>query len=156
MPAHEYTLSYNIVMIINKLARREYQIGETWMAGLVLTGAEVKSIRGGRGSLRDGYVKMINGELYLVGVDIPQYGHFSGQNYDAKRSRKLLLTGKELLKIQQRLEGKNVTLVPLQIFFKGRWVKCEIALGKGKKEWEKREDIKKRDNEREMARAMKN
>lgn len=143
-------------MIINKLASREYQVGESWIAGVVLTGAEVKSLRGGRGSLREGFVKMINGELYLVGVDIPQYGHFSGQNYDAKRSRKLLLNAKELLKIKQKLEGKNVAIIPLKLFFKGRWAKCEIALGKGKKEWEKREDIKKRDTDREMARAMKN
>lgn len=143
-------------MIINKLAKREYGITDTWVAGVVLTGAEVKSLRGERGSLREAYVKLIGGELFLVGADIPMYGHFSGQNYDAKRSRKLLLKTSEIGKIVQKIEGKNLTLVPLRLFFKGRWVKCEIGLGKGKKEWEKRADIKKRDVEREMARALKN
>ncbi|KKU44296.1 MAG: SsrA-binding protein [Microgenomates group bacterium GW2011_GWA1_46_7] len=143
-------------MIINKLAKREYAITDTYVAGVVLTGAEVRSLRGGRGSLRDGYVKLINGELYLVGADLPQYSHYSGKEYDAKRSRKLLMKAKEILKIQQQIEGKPLTLVPLRLFFQGRWVKCEIGIGKGKKEWEKREDIKKRDVDREMAKAMKN
>jgi SsrA-binding protein len=143
-------------MIVNKLAKREYQISETWVAGVVLTGAEVKTLRGGRGSLRDAYAKLIGSELFLVGADIPQYSHFAGQVYDPKRSRKLLLKSSELFKIQQRIEGKSLTLVPLRLFFKGRWVKCEIGLGKGKREWEKREDIKRRDVSREMARAIRN
>ncbi len=142
-------------MIVNKLAKRDYSITDTWVAGMVLSGAEVKSLRGERGSLREAYVKLIGGELYLVGADIPMYGHFSGQTYDAKRSRKLLLKASELGKIVQKTEGKNLTLVPIKLFFKGRWAKCEIGLGKGKKEWEKRADIKKRDVEREMASAVK-
>ncbi len=149
-------MSYNILMIINKLARRDYDITDTWLAGVVLTGAEVKSLRGERGSVREAYVKLIGGELFLVGADIPMYGHYSGQTYDAKRSRKLLLKANEIGKIAQKIEGKNLTLVPMRLFFKGRWAKCEIGLGKGKKEWEKRADIKKRDVEREMAKAMKN
>lgn len=143
-------------MIVNKLAKREYAITDTWVAGVVLTGAEVKSLRGERGSLRDAYVKLIGSELYLVGADIPKYGHFSGQSYDAKRSRKLLLKLNEIQKILQKTEGKNLSLIPLKLFLKGRWIKCEIGLGKGKKEWEKREDIKKRDVAREMAKALKN
>lgn len=143
-------------MIINKLAKREYTISDTWTAGLVLTGAEVKSLRGDRGSIKDAFVKVISGELYLVGADIPQYGHFSGQNYDPKRSRKLLLKESEINKIIQKIEGKGLALVPLRLFFKNRWVKCEIGIGKGKKEWEKREDIKKRDINREIAKALKN
>lgn len=143
-------------MILNKLAKRDYTIGDTWVAGVVLLGSEVKSLRGERGSLRDAYVKIIGGELFLVGADIPKYGHFSGQEYDAKRSRKLLLKENEIAKIMQKIEGKSLTIVPLKLFFKGRWVKCEIGIGKGKREWEKREDIKKRDTEREMAKAMKN
>ncbi len=131
-------------MIINKLARRDYDITDTWVAGVVLTGAEVKSLRGERGSVREAYVKLIGGELFLVGADIPMYGHYSGQTYDAKRSRKLLLKAHEIGKIVQKIEGKNLTLVPMRLFFKGRWAKCEIGLGKGKKEWEKRADIKKR------------
>lgn len=143
-------------MIINKLAHREYQITDTYVAGVALTGAEVKSLREERGSLRDGYAKIIKGELFLVGADIPQYSHYSGREYDAKRSRKLLMKSSELLKIQKQIEGKPLTLIPLKLFFKGRWAKCEIGVGKGKREWEKREDIKKRDTNREMAKAMRN
>lgn len=143
-------------MIVNKFARREYQIGDTWVAGVALLGAEVKTLREDRGSLRDAYVKLINGELFLVGADLPQYSHYSGKEYDAKRSRKLLMKASEILKIQKQIEGKSLTLVPLKLYFKGRWVKCEIGVGKGKREWEKREDIKKRDTDREMAKAIRN
>lgn len=143
-------------MIINKLARREYQIGDTWVAGVALIGAEVKTLREARGSLRDAYVKLITGELYLVGADIPQYSHYSGKAYDAKRTRKLLMKASEILKIQKQIEGKPLTLVPLKLYFKGRWAKCELGVGKGKREWEKREDIKKRDTDREMAKAVRN
>lgn len=141
-------------MIVNKMAKREYTVSDTWVAGVVLTGAEVKTLRGGRGSLRDAYAKMIGNELFLVNADIPQYSHFAGQVYDPKRSRKLLVKSSELFKIKQKIEGKNLTLVPLRLFFKGRWAKCEIGIGKGKREWEKREDIKRRDVNREMAKAM--
>lgn len=143
-------------MIVNKWAKREYTISDTYVAGVVLTGAEVKSLREDRGSLREGYAKIINGELYLVGADIPKYSHYSGMEYDSKRSRKLLLKTSEIMKILKQVEGKNLTLVPLRLFFKGRWVKCEIGIGKGKKEWEKREDIKKRDIKRDLAKAVKN
>lgn len=143
-------------MIVNKWAKSEYAISDTYVAGVVLTGAEVKSLREGRGSLREGYAKIINNELFLVGVDIPKYSHYSGKEYDPKRSRKLLLKESEILKILKQVEGKSLTLVPLKLFFKGRWVKCEIGIGKGKREWEKRADLKKRDTEREMAKAMKN
>jgi SsrA-binding protein len=141
-------------MIVNKMARREYQISDTYVAGVMLTGAEVKTLREDRGSLRDAYAKIIGGELFLVGADLPQYSHYSGKEYDAKRSRKLLMKTRELFKIQQQIEGKALTLIPLKIFFKGRWAKCEIGVGKGKREWEKREDIKRRDVNREMAKAM--
>lgn len=143
-------------MIVNKWAKSEYAISDTYVAGVVLTGAEVKSLREGRGSLREGYAKIINNELFLVGVDIPKYSHYSGKEYDPKRSRKLLLKESEILKILKQVEGKSLTLVPLKLFFKGRWAKCEIGIGKGKREWEKRADLKKRDTEREMAKAMKN
>lgn len=141
-------------MIINKNARREYIIADTMVAGVVLSGAEVKTLRLGRGSLRDAYAKFIGGELFLVGADIPKYTNYSGKEYDSKRSRKLLISKSELLKLQKKMEGKPLTLVPMKLFFKGRWVKCELGVGKGKKEWEKREDIKKRDVEREMARTL--
>src|SRR3989339_329414 len=138
-------------MIVNKFAKREYAITDTLVAGVMLSGAEVKSLREGRGSLRDAFAKLVNGELFLVGADIPKYSHFSGREYDAKRSRKLLLKSGEILRLSKKIEGKALTIVPLKLFFKGRWAKCEIGVGRGKKEWEKREDIKKRDQEREMA-----
>jgi len=143
-------------MIVNKFAKREYAITDTLVAGVMLSGAEVKSLREGRGSLRDAFAKLVNGELFLVGADIPKYSHFSGREYDAKRSRKLLLKSSEILRLSKKIEGKALTIVPLKLFFKGRWAKCEIGVGRGKKEWEKREDIKKRDQEREMAKAIKN
>lgn len=142
-------------MIINKNARREYAIADTVVAGVVLSGAEVKTLRAGRGSLRDAHAKLVNGELYLLGADIPQYSHYSGKEYDAKRTRKLLLNKSEIVRLVKKIEGKPLTLVPLRLFFQGRWVKCEVGVARGKKEYEKREDIKKRDAEREIARAMK-
>ncbi len=143
-------------MIVNKWAKSEYRISDTWVAGVMLTGAEVKSLREGRGSLREGYAKMVNHELYLLGADIPKYSHYSGKEYDSKRSRKLLLKASEILKIQKQIEGKNLTLVPLRLFFKGRWAKCEIGIGRGKREWEKRADLKARDIKRDLAKAVKN
>ena len=143
-------------MIVNKWAKSEYAISDTYVAGVVLTGAEVKSLREERGSLREGYAKLINGELFLVGADIPKYSHYSGKEYDPKRSRKLLLKVSEIAKIQKQIEGKNMTLIPLKLFFKGRWAKCEIGVGKGKREWEKRADLKKRDIDRNLAKAIKN
>lgn len=143
-------------MIVNKWAKSEYAITDTYVAGVVLTGAEVKSLREERGSLREGYAKLINGELFLVGADIPKYSHYSGKEYDPKRSRKLLLKVSEIAKIQKQIEGKNMTLIPLKLFFKGRWAKCEIGVGKGKREWEKRADLKKRDIDRNLAKAIKN
>lgn len=143
-------------MIVNKWAKSEYAISDTYVAGVALTGAEVKSLREERGSLREGYAKVINGELFLVGADIPKYSHYSGKEYDPKRSRKLLLKVSEIVKIQKQIEGKNMTLIPLKLFFKGRWAKCEIGVGKGKREWEKRADLKKRDIDRNLAKAIKN
>ncbi len=143
-------------MIINKWARREYAITDTYVAGVALTGAEVKSLREERGSLREGYAKIINGELFLVGADIPRYSHYSGREYDSKRTRKLLLKQSEILKILKQIEGKALTLVPLKLFFNGRWAKCEVGIGKGKREWEKRADLKNRDIDRNLAKAVKN
>lgn len=143
-------------MILNKWARSEYSISDTYVAGVALTGAEVKSLREGRGSLREGYAKIINGELFLVGADIPKYSHYSGREYDSRRTRKLLLKMSEIGKILQKVEGKSLSLVPMKLFFKGRWAKCEIGIGKGKKEWEKRADLKARDIKRDLAKAVKN
>src|SRR3990167_5066780 len=103
-------------MIVNKWAKSEYSIADTYVAGVALTGAEVKSLREGRGSLRGGYAKIINNELFLVGADIPKYSHYSGREYDSKRTRKLLLKINEIGKILKQVEGRSLTLVPMKLF----------------------------------------
>jgi SsrA-binding protein len=142
-------------MIVNKEARRDYEIDDTFVAGLMLTGAEVKSMREGRGSMKGAHAKIVGSEVFVLGVDLPKYSHYSGVEYDSKRTRKLLLKRKEIEKLILKMEGKNLTLVPLRLFFSGRWAKVELGIGKGKKEWEKRATIKKRDIEREISSAMK-
>lgn len=142
-------------MIVNKQARRDYEISDSVTAGVVLSGQEVKTLRLGRGSLRGSHAKFLSGELYLIGADIPRYSHSSSKEYDPKRSRKLLLNKREVLSIVKKMEAKNLVMVPLKMFFKGRWVKVEIGLGRGKKEYEKKEAKKKKDIEREVEREMK-
>jgi SsrA-binding protein len=142
-------------MIENKEARRDYEISDTLTAGLALTGAEVKSLREGRGNMKGSHARIIGSEVMLLGVDIPKYTHYSGVEYDSKRTRKLLLKKSEIKRLTTKMEGKAVTLIPLKLFFGGRWAKVQIGIGRGRKEYEKREVIKKRDVEREMASAMK-
>lgn len=142
-------------MIINKKARRDYEISDTVVAGLVLSGQEVKSLRQGRGSLRDSHAKFMSGELYLIGADIPRYSHSSSNEYDPKRSRKLLLNKREIENVLRKIEAKNLSLIPTKMFFKGRWVKVELGLGRGKREYEKREAKKRKDLDREAERELK-
>ena len=142
-------------MIINKKAKRDYHLYDTLTAGLVLQGQEVKSLRLGRGSLKDAYVKIMDGEAWLINANIPKYSHSSDHSYDPKRRRKLLLTKKELLSLQTKMKTKNLTLIPLKLFFHRRWLKLEIALAKGKKEYQKKEAKKRRDLDRETARTLK-
>lgn len=142
-------------MIVNKEAKRDYEISDTVVAGLILTGAEVKSLREGRGNMKGSHARLIGNEVVLLGVDLPKYSHYSGIEYDSKRTRKLLLKKSEIKRLLSKMEGKALTLIPLRIFFGGRWAKVEIGIGRGRKEFEKREVIKKRDVEREMASAMK-
>jgi len=142
-------------MILNKEAKRDYDIQSTYTAGVMLTGAEVKSLREGRGNMKGSHAKVLGTEVFLLGVDIPKYTHYSGKEYDSKRTRKLLLKRTEIDKIIQKMEGKALALIPLRLYLKGHWVKVELGLGRGKKEYEKRADIKKRDIQREVARDYK-
>ncbi len=142
-------------MILNKKAKLDYEIKETLVAGLVLTGQEVKTLRTGRGSLRDAYVKIMDGEVWLINADLPRYSHSSDPNYESKRRRKLLLNKREILSLQKKMEKTNLTLIPLKIFFRRRWVKIEIALAKGRKEYQKKELKKRQDLDREIARTLK-
>ena len=140
----------------NRQARYLYEILETYEVGIQLTGTEVKSIRAGKVSLRDGYGLLRNGEAWLINVHISPY-EASGEyfNHDPRRTRKLLLHRREISKLIGQVEQKGLTLVPLKMYFKDSWVKITLGLGKGKKLHDKRESLKRRQDEREMARAMK-
>lgn len=141
----------------NRQARYLYEILETYEAGIELTGTEVKSIRAGKANLQDGYGLIRNGELWLINAHISPYTS-SGQyfNHEPRRTRKLLLHREQIRKLIGKVEQQGLTLVPLKMYLKRGWVKISIALGKGKKIHDKREDIKRRQDQREMQRAMKN
>lgn len=139
----------------NKKARRDYQILDTFEAGIMLTGQEVKAVRGGSMKLQGAFVKIHAGEAWLVNAGIPKYGKAGPlPDYDPEHSRKLLLRGRELKKIIGKMEQKGLTLVPLSAYTKGSKIKISFALAKGKKEYEKRETLKKRDLDREDRRAL--
>lgn len=140
--------------IINKYARYEYELFDRFEAGVVLTGPEVKSIKAGHLSLKDGFVKIISGQLLLINVLVSPYKFADNQNYDSKRSRQLLMHKKEILKLFQQMELKGMTLVPTAIYTKKGQIKVEITLAKGKQEFEKRETIKKRDQNREREKIL--
>lgn len=144
------------VITDNRQARFLYEILETYEAGVELTGTEVKSIRQGKVNLRDGYGLIRNGEALLLNVHISPYSA-SGEyfNHDPRRTRKLLLHRREINKLIGLLEQKGLTLVPLKMYFKGNWVKLSLGLGRGKKLHDKRETIKRREDQREIQRAIK-
>ena len=133
----------------NKKARHDYLIEDTFEAGLVLQGTEVKSLRMGRATLTDGFVDIDGGEAWLHGVHIPEYAQGTWTNHAARRKRKLLLHRTEIDKIDRRVSEKGLTVVPLALYFvKGR-AKIEIGLAKGKKTWDKRQSIASREADRE-------
>jgi SsrA-binding protein len=140
----------------NRKAYHDYDIDERYVAGIVLVGSEIKSIRAGRVNLRGSYARVINRELWLYDAHISPYEQ-SGKyfNHEPTRSRKLLMHRREIARIAGQVERRGFTLVPLRFYFSGRLVKVELGLAKGKKLYDKREDIAKRDADREMARAMK-
>ena len=145
----------NNVSIKNKRASFEYEILDRFIAGIQLFGTEIKSIRESKASLNEAYCVFMGGELY-VKMHIAEYRYGSYNQHDAKRDRKLLLTKKELLKLEDKSQAKGCTIIPLKLFINEKgYAKIEIALGKGKKIWDKREDIKDRDNKRELDRYMK-
>jgi SsrA-binding protein len=141
----------------NRQARFLYEILDTYEAGIQLTGTEVKSIRAGKVNLQDGYALIRDGEAWLINVHISPYTS-SGQyfNHEPRRTRKLLLHDQEIRKLIGRVEQQGLTLVPLKMYLKRGWVKVSIAVGRGKKLHDKREDIKRRQDQRDMQRAMKN
>lgn len=139
----------------NKKARFDYEILEKFEAGMVLTGSEVKSIREGEVSLKDSYVAFKNGEAFLQNAHINVYKASSYNNHHPERLRKLLLNRDEIDKIMGRVQEKSLSCVPLKMYFKKGRVKVEIGLGRGKKQHDKRQSLKKKDSDRELARALK-
>ncbi|MDN4172499.1 SsrA-binding protein SmpB [Nocardioides sp. SOB77] len=138
----------------NKKARHDFAIEDTFEAGLVLQGTEVKSLRQGRASLVDGFVDIDRGEAWLHGVHIPEYSQGTWTNHSARRKRKLLLHRTEIDKIERRVSEKGLTVVPLALYFKDGRAKIEIGLAKGKKSWDKRNSIAERTANREKEQAV--
>ena len=138
----------------NKKARHDYLIEDTYEAGLVLMGTEVKSLRQGRASLVDGFVDIDRGEAWLHGVHIPEYSQGTWTNHSARRKRKLLLNRVEIDKIERRITEKGLTVVPLALYFLNGRAKVEIALAKGKKSWDKRHALAERQANRETEQVI--
>ena len=138
----------------NRRASHDYSLLETWEAGLALTGTEVKSLRNGKANLSDAYGIVRDGEVYLLNLHIPPYERGGYVNHEPTRTRKLLLHRREIRKMIGAVERQGLTLVPLELYFKDGRSKVAIALGKGKKLHDKRDDERRRDDERDMARAM--
>ncbi len=141
--------------IVNRKAKYNYQIFDTVEAGIVLTGTEIKSLRLGKANIRDSYVRVKNGEMYIINMHISGYENGNIFNHDETRERKLLLHKKEILKFRDKIRLEGYTIVPLKVYLvKGR-AKILIGLAKGKKNYDKREDIKKRDIERNIRSRLK-
>ena len=138
----------------NKKAFHDYFVLQKFEAGLALTGTEVKSLREGKANLKDSYVTFERGEAYLTGAHISPYSHGNLQNHDPERPRKLLLHRREIEKLRVETTEKGLTVVPLRLYFRGAKVKAEIAVVRGKKQYDKRETEKRREAEREAAAAM--
>lgn len=141
--------------IVNRSVGYNYQLFDRIEAGVALTGAEVKSLFAGQASLEEAYVKIIDGELFLLNAHIHPYKFADVKKIDPKRTRKLLLHKKELISLASKMEQKNLVLVPVAWYNKGRQIKLEIALAKGKKMWQKKEAIKKRDLDRQTEEDLK-
>jgi len=142
------------VIARNRRARYDYRIEDTYEAGLVLTGTEVKSLRAGRASLADGFGQISDGEVWLHNVHIPEYTQGTWTNHEPRRTRKLLLHRREIDKLSAATAEQGLTLVPLSLYFKDGKAKVELGLGRGKRTYDKRQDLASRDAAREVDRAL--
>ena len=142
------------VIAKNRRARYDYHIDDTYEAGLVLTGTEVKSLRQGRASLVDGYAFIDGGEIWLDAVHIPEYTEGTWNNHSPRRKRKLLMHKQEIVKISHKTKEGGYTLVPLSIYFSDGRAKVELAVAKGKREYDKRHALREKQDKREADRAM--
>ena len=138
----------------NRKARHDYEVLETVEAGVQLAGTEVKAARQGRVQLKDSYVDFRDGQAFLVGVHIGAYSHGNRENHEPERQRKLLLHKKEIDRLFGQVQQKGLTVVPLEVYLKGPWIKTELGLVRGKKLWDKRETEKRKTEEREMRQAV--
>jgi SsrA-binding protein len=143
------------VVATNKKAKRDYFIDDVFEAGLVLEGTEVKSLREGRVNLKDAYARIKNGEVFLISAHISPYAFGTHKNHDPERERKLLLHRREIRRLYGKTQEKGFTLVPLSIYFKNGRAKLELGLGRGKAKYDKREAIKKKQEQRDLERALK-
>ncbi len=138
----------------NKKARHDYHLHDRFEAGMVLTGTEVKSLRAGRASLADAFATVDEGEVWLRNAHIPEYAFGTWTNHATRRTRKLLLHRREIDKLAKEVTNSGRTIVPLAIYFSDGYAKVELAIATGKKDWDKRETIRQRDDERETQRAL--
>ncbi len=141
------------VVASNRKARHDYTILDTYEAGMALTGTEVKSLRAGRASLVDSFAEVKHGEVFLHGMHIPEYAQGTWTNHAPRRVRKLLLKRLEIDRLMGKVKEGGITLVPLAVYFSDGWAKVELGLAKGKRSYDKRQDLAKRDADREIARA---
>jgi SsrA-binding protein len=142
-------------LCLNKKARSNYDILETLEAGIELIGPEVKSLRGGGGSIKDSYAQIVGSEAFITNFHIAPYVQASNFSYEPERKRKLLLHKREILRLSAKIKEKGLTLVPLSLYLKGNLIKVQLGLAKGRKEYRKKEVIKERDVKRDMAREVK-
>jgi SsrA-binding protein len=142
------------VVASNRKARHDYHIEDVYEAGIVLSGTEVKSLRAGRASLIDGFASIEGGQIYLENVHIPEYMQGTWNNHSTRRRRKLLMNRVEINKLAGKIKESGYTLVPLSLYFKDGYAKVEIALARGKKEYDKRQALKEQQDKREADRAM--
>lgn len=142
--------------ILNRKARYDFEFIEVMEAGIVLTGTEIKSIRKGNANLKDSYGLIRNGEVFLLNMHISSYKEGNIFNHEEKATRKLLLHKREIKKLKSKMDIEHLTLIPIKLYFKRGKAKIELALAKGKKTFDKRESIKKRQNELEIKKALKN
>jgi len=154
-PGREQTSEKRKTIATNRKARRDYHILETMEAGIVLHGSEVKSLRQGRANLRDSYAQVEGGELYLYHLHISPYEQSSSFGPDPRRRRKLLMHRREIKRLLGKTAQKGFTLVPLTLYFSGPIAKVELALGRGKRDYDRRQDITKRETDRAIERAVK-
>ena len=138
----------------NRKARHDYSVLDVFEAGVMLTGTEVKSLRLGRASLVDGFATIDDGEVFLRNVHIPEYKQGSWTNHEPRRVRKLLLHREEIARLIGKTKESGLTIVPLALYFSAGWAKVELGLVRGKKSYDKRQDLAKRDADREVARAL--